>query len=275
MTFTTKARRHEGHNGVFALVLLLALPAFAEVSIVIPRSAGDGPAWQDAAVLDRFSIASSSTPSTKLTSARVCCNRRNLYIRLTFAEPRMDRLKADSRLRNNDVWKDDSAQIWLRFGTNRLAFDQFIVNSLGTMGEHRLRGGVVSALDKPQWQAKVVRGKESWTIDLCIPASDLGADEFRRGDLIGVKIGRADYQGDGQDPRLICWPPGAPFAGFDGFARVYIEDANLVGEKWGGDLATFQRDADAGVSRLPHRSAGQVRRHFPVAEAAAKRQPIG
>ncbi|MCY3022838.1 MAG: hypothetical protein NTW87_27985 [Planctomycetota bacterium] len=239
--------------------------------VVIPRTATpptldgklDDPCWAHpgpappAAILTGLTRPNSTDVVRKSVEVRLCCDAQALYIGVTCAEPEPGKIKAQARLRNEGVWTDDCVEVWLRSGSNTLDFDQFVVNSIGTQEElHRRNGANMQTLGS-SWQAKAVRGPASWTVEVRIPAGDVGWDEFRRGDMLGLKIGREDYTAGAQEAELSTWPPGSSYAGTEGYGLCFIEDPNVVAgpalqdrKHWRakkGDESFFVAGEDAGA----------------------------
>ncbi|MCZ7646285.1 MAG: hypothetical protein M5U26_13545 [Planctomycetota bacterium] len=215
----------------------------------------DDACWAAALPLRNFSVPNSAEPPAKPIEARLCFDARHLYVAVTCGEPEPAKLKAEAKLRNEQVWTDDCVELWIRVTSNALDFDQFIVNSIGTQEEHRRRRGAGQAF-KPAWEAQARVGVDAWTVELKLPAADLGWDGFRRGDLLELKLGREDHT-DRKAARLAVWPPAAPYAGTEGFGRAYLEDANAVANPdlkdragWSfskGDETRFQAAEDEGA----------------------------
>jgi hypothetical protein len=225
-----------GIVGLAAAGAGIARAAEAPAPIVIPRTdappeldgkLGDG-CWQRALVLKGFTKIKSSDAAKKEVEARICCDSNNLYVAIRFAEPEPEKIRAEAKQRYQQVWTDDCAEIWIRGGTNKLDMDQFIVNAIGTQEDLRMRNGqAVDPKDrKPAWEVKTEKGADAWTAEFKIPAGDVGLDAFRRGDRIDLKIGREDYAS--KPTEYAVWPAGAPYAGTEGLAPVFIEDPNCV-----------------------------------------------
>ncbi|MBI3828477.1 MAG: hypothetical protein HY291_03115 [Planctomycetes bacterium] len=204
--------------------------------IVIPRTdapprldgkLGDG-CWQKALVLKGFTKIKSSDAAKKEVEARLCCDAGFLYVAVRLAEPEPAKIRAEAKLRNQQVWTDDCAEIWIRGGTNKLDLDQFLVNTLGTQEDLRTRNGQrIEPKDrKPEWEVKTEKEADAWTAEFKLPAADVGLDAFRRGDRIDLKLGREDYAS--QPTEYAVWPAGAPYSGTEGLAPVFIEDPNCV-----------------------------------------------
>lgn len=219
---------------------------------VIPRTAtapaidgvADEPAWAGGILIDDFSRHESLDKPTKLTSARVQFDDKNLYIAVVCHEKDVDKLRARAKAENHQVWQDDCVEVLIRASGpsagpgsapsassapvstgNLLDYDQFIVNSIGTRGYYRSRLGQEVAW-KPAFAAKASVGKGSWTAEFAIPWTDLGVAAPVAADMIELKICRAEQVS--KPAQYIVWPAGSKYAGAEDYALVYFEKANLL-----------------------------------------------
>lgn len=212
------------------------------------------PCWKQSALLSNFTQPKSAEAPGKAIEARLCHDGKHLYVGLSCSEPEPQKMRAEQKLRGEQVWTDDCLELWVRTTGNALDCDQFIVNSIGTQEEHRKRGGKGEKFE-PGWDVKVLVGADRFTAEFKIPAADVGLDAFRDGDLLELKIGREDRTAN--PTKLSVWPPGAPYAGFEGFGRVYVSTPNTVPdpalatrEGWSfskGDEGLFASVEDAGI----------------------------
>jgi len=188
----------------------------------------DDGCWANAALVSGFTRPNAAEAARKSVQARLCADAQALYIAVSCEEPEPAKIKADAKLRNEGVWKDDCVEVWLRGGANMLDFDQLLVNTLGTQEDLRRRGGANVHVERRAWQAKAAKNEKGWTAEFRIPAADVELDQFRRGDMLGLKIGREDYTGNREEPQLSTWPPGSPYAGTEGYGMCFIGDPNVV-----------------------------------------------
>jgi hypothetical protein len=115
-------------------------------------------------------------PSKPPTQVRVAWNDESLLVHMTCFEPKIENLVA--RAARNDaeeIWKDDSVELFLD-STEAAGKDlQFIVNSRGTVWDALRKG---SSLPDPLWNsAASVESRvdaNRWTVLFRIPWSDLG-----------------------------------------------------------------------------------------------------
>ncbi len=214
--------------------MLILFPAAAEDSVTVPRVQKapeidgklDDACWAGAAVLKSFSApGKADAPPKKPVEARICTDGESLYIGIVLSEPEPAKMRVQSTVRNENVWTDDCAEVWIRTTSNKMDLDQFLVNSIATQGEQRQRSGARQDW-KPAWTVKTSKGADQWTVEMKIPAADLNLDAFRSGMLLGLRIGREDYASNPTD--YVTWPAGGPYSGFEGLGQAFIENSNCV-----------------------------------------------
>jgi len=220
---------------LFLSAMLLSVSASAQdgVSLIIPRldaapeidgQLGDA-AWTKAAVLKGFTLPGKDAAALKNVEARIGFLGADLFVAVRCTEPDLDKVKARAKNRNDQIWTDDCVEVWIRPTSDALDTDQFLVNSIGTQGELRKRGGAEKEWH-PAWTVKTAKEQGAWTVEMKISAADLGWKDFHRGDMIDLKIGREDYVS--QPTTWAVWPPQAPYSGFDGLEHAYFESDNAV-----------------------------------------------
>ncbi|MCW8131283.1 MAG: hypothetical protein KIS92_13120 [Planctomycetota bacterium] len=223
-------------GGFWAAGLFLAMAgswAAEPAPRVIPRAEAppaldgksDDACWATALVLKDFTKIKSPDAPAKAAEARLCCDAGHLYVFVRFEEPEPAKMRAEAKTRNQQVWTDDCAEIWLRAGTNKLDLDQFVANVLGTQEDVRTRNG--QRVDRnPAWEVKSAKEAKAWCAEFKIPAADVGLDAFRPGDRLDLKLGREDYAG--KRTEYAVWPAQAPYGGPEGLAPVFVETTNCV-----------------------------------------------
>ncbi|MBM3499948.1 MAG: hypothetical protein FJX74_14915, partial [Armatimonadetes bacterium] len=210
----------------------------------------DDPCWVEAAEIAGFTRPLSETAPAKATSARVCFDETALYLAVECAEPQPARLRRQAQAGSGAVWQDDCVEVWLRAGDSQLAFDQFIVNAGGVTQSLRSRPGEAGAAPGP-WSAAARVAAASWTVEVAIPLATVGVDAPRRGQLIQLKVGREDPEGEAT--ALSTWPPKSIYGGAEGYGRLYLETANVLAnpdmaEQRDGRIAAWGwRQDDAGL----------------------------
>ena len=219
----------------WSVVVLAALAAsHAAAGPICPRAARppeidgrlDDAAWRDALTLTDFTQPKSDRRPGKGVEARLCFDARALYVAFVCAEPDTKGIRARATVENDDVWKDDCVEVWVRSTASQLESDQFIVNTLGTRQSVRRRQRRLERPWRPAWRAKVRVAADRWVAELRIPMSDLELAAPKPGDMIQLKLGREDP--GGAATALSTWPAGSPYAGTEGFAAVYFERDNLL-----------------------------------------------
>jgi hypothetical protein len=228
-------RRHRAFYLATLLFTAVVAHAATENSVIIPRVENaptidgklDDPCWAKAAVITSFGKPGNipDARAAKPIEARLCTDGAALFIGIKLNEPDFSKIHAQQTIRNENVWTDDCAEVWIRTTTNSMDIDQFLVNSIGTQGEQRQRSGVHQDW-KPAWTVKTSKGADCWIVEMKIPAADLNLDGFHSGMLLGLRIGREDYASSPGD--FATWPAGAPYSGFEGLGRAFIESSNCI-----------------------------------------------
>ncbi|MBA3846191.1 MAG: hypothetical protein H0X45_06065, partial [Planctomycetes bacterium] len=237
-----------------ALLLTVALAPAGEAVPIIPFADAapavdgvlDDACWAKALTLDGFTVAGASAPFAKRIVAQAVAHGDTLYVAIECAEPDTTKLKRGTKA-GAGVWNDDCVEVFVRAGDVRTDGDQFLVNVDGAAEAVRRRGGRPVERVGDTWRAVSRVDAARWIVEFALPAADIGLDGLRRGDPIGLKIGREDHTGPALG--LAVWPPGVAFApGAD--ARVAIGDVNLLAATDGGEVRPWG-GAIAGMEPLP------------------------
>jgi hypothetical protein len=121
------------------------------------------------------------------------------------------------------VWRDDCVEIFFDVGLDRSSFKQFIVNSLGTMGDYNYQGGTsTGAMGWTGQQRAATRVEpDFWSLEMELPLSTLEADPVQSGDLWGFNIARVRIANGGEYDQ---WTPTYGFSGRpDRFGVILFE----------------------------------------------------
>lgn len=221
------------------LTLALSAPLMAQEGtrsdeVVLPRletapvidGVLDDAAWEEAAVLNEFTLPLTRQTAPKGMTAYVGFDDAGIYLGVRFEEPEPDGLKMQAVDGGQDVWKDDCLEVWVRATDGSDGFDQFIVNAAG------MRQRVCSRPDgiqtpQPQFPAKADISGDSWSIELLIAWDEIElSGPPQPGDMVQLKLGRED-PGEGETI-LTVWPAGAPYGAAEGYGRAYFVTNNLL-----------------------------------------------
>jgi len=138
--------------------------------------------WRDAADLGPFLRADGLGLPTAPTRARVARTGEALCIGVECLEPRMDRLIAQKRDRDGQLWPDDCVEVFVqRPGQEYL---HFIVNPLGAQFDEKGKDSRWNA----EWQAATSRGKGRWSVELALPWKALGGTPKSRSTPLAAVI---------------------------------------------------------------------------------------
>lgn len=133
----------------------------------------DEPIWQQARSLNDFWWSTGSQRPQVKTQLRVGHTAEALYLAFNNDEPRMDRLKAEYRVDNNEqlvFLGDDTLEVFLGPANDAKAYHYYALNAINTRF-HKASGG---AKGSGEWQSAAVRLNSSWQAELRIPFSSLG-----------------------------------------------------------------------------------------------------
>ena len=149
------------------------LPAvLAGAAAVAPKIDGklDDACWQKATQLDFRLLDGDSGQPKCPTWAKLTATDQALYIAVHCAEPQMDKLKSQKRQRDENVWEDDSVEVFLRPGADPgRDYLHLILNADASLldeyaGKKDYTGSFEVAADK---------GKDGWTVEIAIPFESL------------------------------------------------------------------------------------------------------
>lgn len=231
------AKAHTGAMiaSVIALVAWLSAQATsAPDEIVCPRVEQtpvvdgilDDACWLDTPATVSFTRPLSDAPPAKAVSLKTCLAADVLYLAFECTEPHPERIRTKARDGSSDVWRDDCVEVWVRGGESQTDVDQFIANAAGARQTLRRRHGADQAGWAPEWGVKTRVNAASWTVEIAIPVSVLELAAPRPGAMVQIKFGREDHAGNGEE--LATWPPGSPYAGIEGYGKLYFETRNVL-----------------------------------------------
>ena len=138
----------------------------------------DDPCWQSALKVDLMDATTGRTTKAP-TTAYVCYDAKNIYIAFDCKEPFMDKLKANVKDRNGEIWNDDCVEVFIDPGLSQKNYYHFMVNTLNTQGNEKCNG--VLNPEKGwdgHWKSSTRVSLYGWTVEMKIPFSnfDLAAN---------------------------------------------------------------------------------------------------
>ncbi|MCX7805896.1 MAG: hypothetical protein N3A38_12000 [Planctomycetota bacterium] len=159
-----------------------------------------------AAIALRMNDGSRRSPSDK-TSAWILADAENLYVAVRAETKNPDRIVATKRQRDDDVWQDETVEIFLDpENTRESRYFHIIANAAGTLQDSRDK-------DDSSWNPKieVKCGKEpgkAWVAEMKIPFSELGVKPGKLNKIWGFNLTRTAR--DPEDPATVedtAWSP--------------------------------------------------------------------
>lgn len=123
---------------------------------------------------------------------------KKLYLAITCGETKPDKIVAKVRERDGDVYSDDCIELALDPTHEHEGITKFIINSLGTVTDFRY--------GFTDWNADVQiatsRDKDSWSVELAIPFSELDRAAPKPGEVWGLNVFRTRYT---EGTQLLNW----------------------------------------------------------------------
>jgi len=203
--------------------------------------------WASAIEVSGFTFSGKGLLASEQMVMRLLYDRENLYIGVKCGESMMDKIVANIRDHDGDVWHDDCIELFFDPKHDHETYYQFIVNTMGT--QYDAIG--FDRLWNCKWQAAASLGADAWYAELAIPFASLEASPPSPDAIWGYNLNRernaggstelynwADVQGVFHNPGLFGhlwfvgegWQPNeenmAAVAGRVGGAeaRVYVAD---------------------------------------------------
>ncbi|MEN6304159.1 MAG: carbohydrate binding family 9 domain-containing protein, partial [Armatimonadia bacterium] len=176
---------------LFLLTVALAIAAPTAVTALKAATAPvldgklDDAVWQQGEWYNNFTLLGEGLkPATAQTRFKVAFDQQNLYFAVELLEPQMDKLVARETKRDGRVHSDDVIELMVVPNSARLDYYHFCVNALGTLYDAELRqgGNVRTSEWDANWQAKIGKGPQSWTVEVAIPFVELGLTGASKGD---------------------------------------------------------------------------------------------
>lgn len=161
-------------------------------------------------------------PCSIKTSLKMLYSRNGIYIAITNHESSMDKIKADSTMRDaEDLWRDDCNEIFIAPYLNPVGYTKFIVTAAGVLGDMKKIDAAVSLNDwnGNTWQAAVSRNSDSWIIEAFIPWEDIGA-KASNGSIWRFCNTRFSYTSGKFEGATFS--PGGNYNNISGFGYIYF-----------------------------------------------------
>ncbi len=180
----------------------------------------DDACWQTAEAACDFAQNVSGQPAKAASRAYVTHDGKDLYVAYRCDEPQMKALATEVKHHDGQVWTDDSVEIYLQPNRNNAQdFYHIVANTAGTIRDER---GASAEWDSGA-QARAALGKESWTIEICIPFAALGGAP-KPGDTWGINLCRSRQTKPGLEREYSCWScTYGPFGNPERFGQMVFQ----------------------------------------------------
>lgn len=126
--------------------------------------------WKESVYIEDFILVDGSGYPTEKTKGYIIYDDNYLYIGMECFDSHMDKLKAEEKQHDGNVWTDDCVEVFLDTNHDHLTYYHFIANALGTQYEEKNpeRIGWNGA-----WEVKTTRNDRSWTAEIAIALKEL------------------------------------------------------------------------------------------------------
>ncbi len=137
----------------------------------------DDDVWNKAVVHTRFYEYFKPRPNVSAlrSEMRLLYTDKALWIGLTHFEDHPEKLKVLATVRDGVSWNEDMDEIYVDPFGEAVGYTKLLVNSAGVIGDRRRIDGsvVLGEWSGDAWRAKTHVGDDRWTVELCLPYSDL------------------------------------------------------------------------------------------------------
>lgn len=150
-------------------------PTKARISVTTEKPAIDGrlneELWQQDATISRLFPMKADGYALVATETRLSHDDQFLYVGIRCDEPRLPVMQSEVKIRDGEVWLDDSVEILIDANRDQKTYRHFAVNSKGVLYDGRQRDA------KWNSSAQVATSIDDigWSVEMAIPLKDLGA----------------------------------------------------------------------------------------------------
>ena len=139
----------------------------------------DDACWKAVKPIDFRLLDGDTKKPTYPTSARLAASRKALFVAFRCTEPGMGKLVSTERARDDNVWADDSVEMFLRLGAEpKRDYYQLTVNPHASV--YDALGGDKAAWSPKELKVAVHKGKDFWSAEIAIPFSAMKLPSNRK-----------------------------------------------------------------------------------------------
>ena len=151
------------------------------------------PQWSKAAVIPYLLLLPTNDVPTQPTEIRVFYTGEALYAGFDCRESQMDKVTAQMKDRDGNVFGDDSVELFIRPGTGLTPYFHLTANSLGTQYDSVYREvGVVDSSYNSDWKVRTSTDKSGWQAEVEVPFSAVNVAGVKPGDVWFVNFCRGE-----------------------------------------------------------------------------------
>jgi len=179
----------------------------------LPTIDGDlsDPAWKDAAKLEGFYQnirLMRAVPAEGNSEAYLGYTDKDLYVGVKGYEESTKDLTARFKVRDENVWQDDCAEVFFDPTHDYTTFYQIVVNCIGTIADYSYDAQrTLSGSQPAQWNSTSEVGtqieEDFWALEMRVPLKDLGVSRIKRGDIWGFNVARVRIAHKGEYDQWI------------------------------------------------------------------------
>jgi hypothetical protein len=187
------------------------IPAVETADIPVIDGDLSDPCWQKAPQIQEFYFLPNGSPASESTTARLCYDRKNVYVAFYCKDSQPDKIVAEQKKRGGVIDTDD----WVGFDLDTYCTFQHAkmssvqVSARGVQVEQFQSGDVSNIEWKGDWRAVTKRTADGYTVEIAIPFSILQYDAsatrmgvaFMRGHARMKQTWWAPNLGPGEDPK--------------------------------------------------------------------------
>jgi hypothetical protein len=155
------------------------------------------------------------------TVVRAAYDDNNLYLLVEGLDSEVGRLIAESKKRDDPVWKDNNFEFFFAPPVFGARYVHFVINHKGAIYDTMSRSPVDRDLDfnlKVETAVKVL--DDRWVAELSVPFSELGGVAPKPGEAWPVNVGRGRNAASSADNATSSWSHEGRLHGSEGFRRI-------------------------------------------------------
>lgn len=155
----------------------------------------DDSCWMNASVLDKFILLGGKGFPSEQTEVKIGYDKNKLYIAAVLKESKIKFLRKIQNIRNQEVWTDDSFEIFIDTELKQHNAAHFIVNPIGTRQDNlneKIDEVNFSRNISLDWNAATKIKKDRWLVEIAIPWKLITHNTPSKGTAAGFNVCRSE-----------------------------------------------------------------------------------